>query len=367
MNKKNSLFFKGLFMSLFLLAVLTILLPAKTVSPTENRVLAQRPVLTAERIANGSFQTQLSNFLSDQIPFRTGWIRLNTVVKKAMGRRKINGVYLGDDHRYFSAFTDDDYASSRMLSVFRMLEAFQQEAGIPASVMLVPSPGTILAEDLPNHAPYYDAEPVYAAAKQLLSCDVLDLRQIFADSDTDLYYHTDHHWTTRGAELAYAAYAEAAGLPRRSFALQSVSDSFFGTLDSRVLDPAAVPDSIEAMELSGPVRITFGDGSTADSPYFTEKLAEKDQYSYFFGGNHGIVTIETDAGTGKNLLVLKDSFANSFVPFLFVDYSKIVLLDLRYFDGSAAETVRQEQITDLLVLYETSNFLTDSGILNLQK
>ena len=266
MKSKNSLFCRGLFLFLFLLAALTLLLPARTVSSSENRFLAQRPEISARQIADGSFQSGLSDFLSDQIPFRSGWIRVSTAVKKAMGRREINGVYLGKDHRYFASFTDDDYSAGRMLSVFRMLEAFQQEQKLPTRVMLVPSPGTILADALPAHAPSYDADPVYAAADQLLSCEVIDLRHRFHASEEDLYYHTDHHWTTRGAKLAFDAYADAAGLPRREYSLEQVSDSFLGTLDSRVLDLSARPDFIEALPLTAPVQITYDDGHTADSP-----------------------------------------------------------------------------------------------------
>ena len=80
-----------------------------------------------------------------------------------------------------------------------------------------------------------------------------------------------------------------------------------------------------------------------------------------------MVSIQTQAQNAGKLLVIKDSFANSLVPYLFGDYSEIIMLDLRYFGGSVEEVIAQNGITQILFLYETSNLLTDTGILRLQK
>ncbi len=367
MKQQRRRFVGILFLSLWLLAVVTILLPARAFSASENRYLSQMPDLSGQSIQTGSFQNGLSDYLSDQIPFRGGWIQVNTAVKKMMGRREINGVYLGKDHRYFQKFTDDDYSRTRMLSVFRMLDAFVQQQNVPTQVMLVPSPATVLSDDLPRNAPYYHEALIYETAQQLLSASVIDLRDTFRESTENLYYRTDHHWTTQGAELAYRSYCQAVGLEPRQFLMQQVSGSFRGTLYSRILDPAAPKDTISAVLRLPRVSVTYDDGTVSDSPYSRKFLDEKDQYAFFFGGNWGKVTIDTDATSGKKLLVLKDSFANSFVPFLLEDYSQIVMLDLRYFDGSVADVIAEQGTDQMLILYEMSNFLTDNGILKLAK
>ncbi len=366
MKKRRSRFIVLLFLSLWLLAAATIALPVREFSPNENRYLAQRPEISFKAIRTGDFQNHLSEFLSDQIPFRSGWIRVNTTVKKLMGRREINGIYLGKGHHYFQKFTDDSYSAGRMRSVFQMMDTFIQEQKIPTQVMLVPSPGSVYKDRLPRNAPYYDEERVYSTAKQMLSCPVIDLRETFAQAgEGELYYRTDHHWTTQGAEIAYEQYCNAVGLTPRMHPLTAVSEKFRGTLDSKVLDPFAPKDTISAWTDLPSVTITFDDDKTTDTPYFQEKLQEKDQYAYFFGGNWGKVTIDTGAASGKKLLVIKDSFANSFVPFLFEDYSQIIMLDLRYFHGNVADVIAQQGSSELLFLYETSNFLTDNGILQL--
>ena len=369
MKRNRTLFIFLFFVPLFLLALLTAALPARSFSENENRPLAQMPTLTWGGIQSGAVQEELADWFSDQVPLRDFWIQANTAIRKLAGQKEIGGVYLGSDHYYFQQFTDESYSGSRMVSVFRMMDSFVQKQGLPAAVMLVPSPGTVLSENLPANAPFYDADIVFDTANHLLSCPVVDLRECFAQSvdSSQLYYRTDHHWTSQGAYLAYQAYCEAMGKMPREYTLEQVSDDFSGTLYSKVLDSAAQPDTLWAPKELPAVTVTYEDGTVADTPYHPERLSQKDQYTYFFGGNYGIVTIQTEAENSGRLLVIKDSFANCFVPYLLGDYSEIVMLDLRYFGGSVEDVIAQYGITEILFLYETSNLLTDTGILRLQK
>ena len=61
--------------------------------------------------------------------------------------------------------------------------------------------------------------------------------------------------------------------------------------------------------------------------YDTEKLETRDKYALFFGGNHAQIKISTPTETDNTLLVLKDSYANSFIPFLAQHYRKIIMID----------------------------------------
>ena len=94
-------------------------------------------------------------------------------------------------------------------------------------------------------------------------------------------------------------------------------------------------------------------------------LDKKDKYSVFFGGNYGEVRIETMSGSSRRALVIKDSFANSFVPFMTGDFSEIDMIDLRYFTGDVNELIHDRGITDIIVLYELSNILNDENITKL--
>ena len=362
--KKNVIFTVLFFVVLALFAVLTFVLPAKGFSDNENRNLAQMPVLTVDSLLSGEFQSDLSDFLSDQIPGREFWIGLNTNFKKWLGKTEINGVYFGDDGYYVQQFTEDSYSASRAKAVFALMEQFAGKTGAKVHIMMVPTPGIVLGSKLPANAPMYNADAVWKNLKNATpSCNFIDLRQAFSESDAQLYYRTDHHWTADGAYLAYEQYCAAMGLTaktREELGIEKVSDSFLGTIYSKTLDSAAKPEEIWAARNLPEITVTFDGKKTADSIYAEEFLGKKDQYAYFFGGNWGKVEIDTGADNGKTLVVIKDSFANSFVPYLLGDYEKIVMLDLRYFSGSVLDETAGA--TDVLFLYEMTNLLTDTGI-----
>ena len=105
------------------------------------------------------------------------------------------------------------------------------------------------------------------------------------------------------------------------------------------------------------------DGEMRDSIYSMEALEEKDHYKIFMGGNYAKVVIETGADTGRSLLLVKDSFANSFVPFLTEDYDTITLIDLRHC-REEVQTIA-DGCTDVLVLYELTNFTADNNLFKL--
>ena len=299
--------------------------------------------------------------MSDQVPLRESWIKLNTAVKKVSGKREINGVYLSHDKYYIQKFTEESFSNTSMVSIFSMIDSFAKENkdSFNTSVMLVPSPGVILDKKLPYDAPFYDYDKVYNAADEIISAPLIDLRKPLKDaasSNVDLYYHTDHHWQYSGAQIAYNEFIKSKGLTPKSFEDKKVCDNFYGTTYSKLLDTTAKSDSIFAPKLPSDIEKQI---------YRPEKLEAKDKYEYFFGGNFDKVSVDTNVKNGKNILLIKDSFANSFAPFLTKDYEKIVLVDLRFFDGDLRELCKEEEITDVLFLYETSNLLTDKGILKL--
>ena len=73
--------------------------------------------------------------------------------------------------------------------------------------------------------------------KKLASPYTVRLLRADADRDTlaavdDPYYHTDHHWTTMGAQAAYGLWAQATGHTARPYTLTAATDRFRGNTDS---------------------------------------------------------------------------------------------------------------------------------------
>ena len=326
------------------------LTPDRAFSENENRYLQLTPRLTWDRVMSGDFMEDVEDYTSDQIVFRDFWTAARSVLQRAEGKEDISGTYLGADGRYFAKVTDDSFDWVRLEKNAGYIRDFFAASGKPCTALIVPSPAGILRDMLPENAPYFNEDKAFGQLGDILGSTLLDSRETLSAVD-DPYYHTDHHWTTMGAQAAYTLWAQATGHTARSYDLTLATDSFRGTLYSKVLLPDSVYDSVYyAPEIT--VESVVCDGEDG-ALYDLSALEQKDKYELFLGGNYGQCVITTGTENGKHLLLVKDSFANSFVPFLTGDYETITMIDLRYYRGSMAELAAE--VDDILVLTEVTN------------
>lgn len=349
--------------TMLIIGLIIIIMPSAAYSENENRVLAETPHISLTEILSGSFQKKLDRFLSDQFPGRDKLMQLGTKIKLMIGRRDIEGTYIGKDNYYFEKITDADIDERSFKRNLDRVESLARDYDdIEFSAMLVPSSGVILSDKLPDNAGIYNAEKLYQIAGQAFAnVELTDPTEALKLAQGEyIYYKTDHHWTTYGAYVGYKAMmGEAASYKYNEQTIKVVSESFLGTLYSRVLDVRAVPDAVSLAAVSDGIAVTV-DGE-AGSIYDMQALDEKDKYKVFFGGNYGMTEISGCQGEGT-LLVIKDSFANCMVPFLTTDYDRIIMIDLRYYAGSVSDLLNSGYVDDVLVLYELSNFANDTNL-----
>lgn len=338
--------------------------PDRTFSENENRYLQTTPELTADSVLSVRFMTEVENYTSDQILLRDLWTGARSTLQRAEGRQDISGTYLGAEGRYFAKVTDDTFNWSNYEKNLTAVEQFfAANSGKRCTALIAPSPAGVLGEYLPKNAPYYDEDKAFSLLADKLGGTFADTRTALAGVE-DPYYHTDHHWTTEGAQSAYHVWAAATGHAVRDYAPVQATDSFRGTLYSKVL----LPDSAyDAVDYCPDISIVSADcdGTERDSLYDMAALEKKDKYELFLGGNYGQCVISTGVENGKHLLLVKDSFANSFVPFLTGDYETITMLDLRYFRGSVQELAAEAD--DILVLTEITNLAASGEYFKLGK
>lgn len=353
-------------------------------SPNENRYLAEPPKLSWENIRSGEFQEGLEEYLKDQIFGRDQWITVKTAVQRAAGNTDIGGAYVGKDGYDFEKITredvDDELVEQNIKSLAGFFAMAAKRVGADrASLLLVPTSGLVMADKLPKHARLFDQsayiDRILDAVKDYNVVDVRD--ELKAHSDEYIYYMTDHHWTTDGAFIAYRKWCESAGMTytdKDKLEQNVLADDFRGSLYSKILDAGSAYDCIWTYGPIGQGLASVSDYQvTVDEKkpgviYDVEKLEEKDKYAFFFGGNYGQVHIEGGAhgGEGKNLLVIKDSFANAFVPLALGQFDHIYMVDLRYYNGDMESYLEEHGITDVLVLYNISNFISDKNLYKLQ-
>jgi hypothetical protein len=194
--------------------------------------------------------------------------------------------------------------------------------------------------------------------------DVISVLQ--ENSDRQLYYRTDHHWTTEGAYLAYETYLSGLGMnavtPDES--LRNEQEGFLGTYYSKAKKYDVVSDTIVWYDL--PVdRVTIN-GESVDGLYDLSKLDTRDKYSMFLNDNNGITVIENESAPAGSILVIKDSYANCFVPFLTQSFSRVVVVDLRYLPQGLGDLISQESFDRTLFLYNFENLASDQNFYRLK-
>jgi hypothetical protein len=252
---------------------------------------------------------------------------------------------------------------------------FVQRTKLPAYLMIVPSTGYIMDSELPQlHEDYLDADLLGQAKEQTDGkLQWVKLADQFMDKSEEeqLYYRTDHHWTTAGAYLAYTSFAGSNGfspIGRDAFQVQC-SCGFYGTTYSKSGFWNTPADTLEiwknpALQVQVEIR---EDGKQSvqksDSLYFPEQLKNEDQYPVFLNGNHSLVRITNPKAAGSRLLVVKDSYANSLVPFLAAHYRQIDMVDLRYYHKTAVSAlVKQDQLDSVLFCYGLDDAVNDSNL-----
>lgn len=369
-------------------ALLLVLTP-KSYSASENRYLAKWPEISAEGVLSGEVQRDLTEAASDQFPARDLWMRIATASQYLLYHREINGVYIGKDGALFNKVTDSDLSGENYRTNLGYVTAMAAEADADVSVMLIPTPATVLTEKLPKYGVTYDSASYEEQGELLCEKDSVrwvQTREALTRALRDnkkLYFNTDHHWTTDGAYVGASVYlaTQNAAIPdQSSFDVQTASEDFYGTIYSKVSGlPGISPDVLELPQALPDGLIIETSGAPADSPgadgektmpklegiYDRSKLDAKDKYAVYFGGNYGWLSITNPAAEGKGrLLIFKDSYANSMVPYLLGEYEQIMMVDLRYYNDSVSELVGQGW-DEVLVCYEMSNFINERNIFKL--
>lgn len=342
--------------------------PDKSFSETENRMLAQFPKITAAGLADGSFGEDTESYLSDQFAYRDVWASLSFFVKHSLfGQREMDGVYIGDDGYLImkpSAY-DQDALNTKLNAVNAVAGKYE---AVRQYMAVIPNAVTVLRDKMPPYAPVSEQpgqlDQIASSLKGVTFCDVTDAFE--QHRNEELFYHTDHHWTTYGAYLAFCEIAPLLEIDPESFRyrVHRISERFEGTLASK----SGSHQYKDVMEIyvpktETPLSVVYSDkDDMRGTLYEREYLDTKDQYAVFLGGNHPTVDIRTTAQTGRTLLLVKDSYANCFVPFLTPYFDRIVVVDPRYCYDTVDMMIKENDVTDLLYLYNADTFMSDTSL-----
>ncbi len=374
------------------LAVYHVVTPDLAYSAGEKRALEQMPELSLDSVTSGRFMERAEDYLQDQFPLRAQAMTLKTGTQLLLGKRESQGVYYSGDDRLmerFDGMDPENYAET----VAAVKSFAERNPGPEYYFLMVPNAVWRYPELLPAGAETEDQgafiDTFFTEIGGVMT--PVDVRKEFRayNPSEDLYYRTDHHWTTDGAYLAaQKAFAEIKArdkvvaeegsawnyklpvlLDMPEFSKNVVKNDFAGSLISesgfplRTADWIAVylPEEKDGEKLLYTVDYGQGTGKSA-SCYDVSKLDSDNAYEVFFGGNHPLMEIETSAGTTRSILIVKDSYANAFIPFLIPEYRHLTVVDPRYYYDNIDFLMTSGGYQEVLFLYNVNTFSKDTSL-----
>ncbi len=342
------------------------LIQSKEYSELENRPLQQFPQVSVSALANNSWMVDYESYVKDQFAFRDMWIDAKSLSETALLKTENNDILFGSDNYLFTkawSLNDERRYENNVYALVSMAE----HLGESANIMIVPSSSNILSEKLPQNAPMRSEneymDDIYAQLGST-GANTIDVRGVLNEHDEEyIYYRTDHHWTSEGAFLAYEQFAKTQALPVfNTSSPKTTVEDFFGTHYSKARNFNVVPDVITYYDIDSNLSVLrideSGEQYYEDGPvYDVPKFETRDKYAAFLRGNNGY-SLLSGTGEGK-ILVVKDSYANSFIPYLTASYEEIGIVDFRDNRQTVYEIMEQEGYEEILFLYSFDAFTTD--------
>ena len=346
------------------ITVLVWFSPAKELSLSERRPLAQMPKLTAQNLLSGSFMEQFEDFSTDQFPLRDTFRAGKSLVAYGVFRQKDNnGIYYTQGHlaklEVFHSVSVN-YALGRFQNIY---EQYLQDTNCKIYNAVIPDKGYYLAEQ--NGYPAMDYAQLFSFADERMPwANNVDLTDALTAED---YYRTDTHWRQERLVPVAQKLCDAMGVTapiEQDFTSTLVSQKFYGVYYGQAALPVKSDELLilESDTLKN-CRVYNYETKTYQSVYDLEKLSGNDPYDVFLSGAQALLTIENpNATTEKELIIFRDSFASSLAPLLAESYKTITLVDIRYINPALLGEYLHFDAQDVLFAYSATILNNSSSL-----
>lgn len=315
----------------------------------ENRRLAEFPVIrTEEGDINTEWFSQAGDYFQDHFAFRSKLVTANALVQgKLLGVSTASGVIQGSDGWLYYKDSLSDYLGTELLSerslfniahTLGMTQRNLEQRGVKFAFAIAPNKNSLYGE----HMPYYDSYKVtdennLKRLKPFLEeegVNYTDLYETFQDQEEVLYHSRDSHWNNKGAALASDRILTALGREHRSYEEEDfeVREDFAGDLD-KMLYP-------EALTLE-------------DEIYYDNEP----EYTYVqeVESNFDPRINTTSEGKDGSLVMYRDSFGNTLLPFMAEAYGSAYFSRGVPYQLSDVETYQ----ADAVVIERAERFLPE--------
>lgn len=344
---------------------LYLILPQQEFSDVENRSLRTRPDITISGLSDGSFMTNFETYTTEQLPFREPLVKVKALINKMTLSCENNGIVRGkDDYLFETTYGLTDQYNKNVAAI----KKFAADTDRTMYVAIAPTAPAILNDYVPYGFKTIDQKQELSLLKNRLleneNVRFIDLYETVsgrASAGEQMYYRTDHHWTTDAAYYAYREICtvlseerdENYGTFEPGGAKVQRVDDFYGTHYAKFKEYDIKPDTLTYYDI--PIKTLNKSDGEFDSLYDLDKLKIYDKYAMFMRGNDEIEVVKSQNTTENHsvseLVIFKDSYANCLIPFLTYEYDTITVVDLRYYSESVKTLLENNKNADILLLY----------------
>lgn len=352
--------------------ILFLIMPDVEFSEQENRELTQAPEFTFEALFTDKFTSKFETYTTDQFPFRDSWTTIKARSELLSGKKENKGIYLCENDTLIEAYKAPD--EKQLDTNMDAVRALSDNAGVPVYFALIPGISEIRSDLVPENAPNDSQLEVIMDCYDRSGAINIDMYgALEPHSDEYIFYRTDHHWTSLGAYYGYTAIMEAMGRPSSplsSYDRQTVTEEFYGTVYSKSGMSWVKPDSMEifAKQDESVQVMNYSDNEPRQTGlYDFAFLEKKDKYSMFMGGITPLIKVSGGNEEAPSLLIIRDSYTDSLVPFIQNEFSEIHIMDLRYYktqlyNSTVTDYIEENGIDEVLIIYSAFNFGTDTNV-----
>ena len=364
----------------------------ETYSYLEGTKLQARPEISLDNIKKGIFQKQTEKWLTTKVPKRDSVLLFNAKVQRGVIKTANSAfgfdtipTFFGSDYSYVSRL---NYLVQN--SIKNTKERIQHLNDSASAINEFESEHKNLKFTiaLVERINYTEANPTYSlisdaegkddrwnnfASKLDPQIDFIDLSIKDEEMRSKLFFKSDHHWNITGASIAFQkimneAYPE---LTQAEFGEITIYDkpAFYGTLSRNGLMADITPDSISdyIIDMSDiQIEINNKESKQEDVEHIMMYNSEswkkerfQNRYGEYFHGDVAKIVFSSAKQTGRNLLLIGDSYSNLCDRFFAKSFDNVVEIDQRTNKESLDELIKSYGITDVLFLSNYS--ILDKG------
>ncbi|MFI3209873.1 MAG: DHHW family protein [Peptostreptococcaceae bacterium] len=359
MKKLTVIFF---LIFIFSVPIITIISPDKKISQIENKILTQFKKPTLENIYNKDFMENFDKYSSDQFPFRESFLKFKNNYSYIVGQREFRNIYVTKNNMLVEKYIfNKDNIDSNLEKINETVD-YLKSRNIDSTVSIIPNSIAFYEDELPIYA-IFDSQldSLKYIEDNISGTYYTPFNTLLQNKDKYIYFNGDHHLTQLGS---YLIHLDMIQLDYNNLyeKYEIVSDDFYGSYYSKTLLSKINPDKIYSYKNYNNFRIEMDFSDEFDTLYDENKLNSKNQYQYFLHGDPGFAVIYGNENLDKEIMVFKDSYFHNFAPFLTSNYSKIHIVDPRYYDIDLPKYLEEnENITECL-FFNNLNLLNSEVI-----